>query len=179
MRILPALVLTLAASVGCDRRPDPDPFYPAVPNPDPAKQKDEEEIRIVAFRELLKGGTSGETCFIAFQEASIDGWIYPSNDFLAKLQFPQLKLRTVREAQFPAKDERDPQDPDRYQGIRDPQTGKRSYVYWVRVEWLTADRVKAYAGMTGGPLSGGGSELIIAREAGVWVLKETGARWVH
>jgi hypothetical protein len=174
------LALTLAlALAGCAKAADPDPFYPAVPSTDPAKENDENDIRVIAFTHLLRRATSGDVCFIAFQEPGIKGWIYPSDQFMSRLAFPQLILRKVNEALHPKPNERDPNDPKRYQGIRDPKTGARCDLYWVRLEWLTPDRVKAHAGLTDGPLSGGGSELIIVREKDGWVFKETAGRWVH
>jgi len=176
VRLAIAIFLALG---GCGRAPDPSPFPPAVPNPDPAKEKDENDIRIVAFSRMLRGATPGETCYIAFQEAGIQDWIIPTDQFISRLPFPQLILRKVNEALHPKPDEREPLNSSRYQGIRDPNTGKRCDLYWVRIEWLGPDRVKAHAGFTSGPLSGGGSELIIIREKAGWVFKETAGSWAH
>jgi hypothetical protein len=164
VRVARILALML---VGCGQAADPDPFYPAIPNPDARKEKDENEIRIVAFRQMLKHASPGEIGFISFEETGIDGWIYPSNEFMARLVFPQLTLRSVAEAR------RDPGDRSRTQGVRDAQTGAPCTVYSVRVEWLTPDRAKAHAALSKGRLSGGRFEYLIVRESGGWGYKET------
>lgn len=148
---------------GCEKAPDPDPFYPAVPNPDPAKAKDEDEIRIAAFRQMFKGASAGETCFIAFREAGIAGWIYPSDQFMSRLADPRLTLRKVTET-------------------RPPEWGEPvipGYIYSVQIEWLAPDRAKVRAELTRGPLSGGGFEYLIVRQAGAWAYKETVGSWAN
>jgi len=173
------VVATLATWTACD----PAPYVPvipkAVPKADAKKQADEDDIREIAFREMLQKETAGETCFISFDEPDVKGWIDPPGEFIARLRFPQLKIHKVSEARHPRPDERVPKEPDRYQSIRDPGTGKSSYVYYVRVEWVSADEAKVTAGFTQGPLSGGGTDWKVIREKGAWVLKERLSQWAH
>jgi hypothetical protein len=75
----------------------------------------EDDIRELVFREMLRKETAGETCYISFNESEIEGWIDPPEEFIARLQFPQLRLKKVSEARHP---------------------------YYVRVEWVSTDETK-------------------------------------
>jgi hypothetical protein len=172
-------LLVMVSLSGCE----PTPYVPvipkAVPKTDTKKQGDEDDIREVAFRQMLQKEAAGETCYISFDEPDIEGWIDPPEDFLGRLRSPQLKIRKVSEARHPRPDERDPKNSNRYQCIRDPGTGKPSSVYYVRVEWVSPDEAKATAGFTQGPLSGGSTTWKVVREKGAWVLKERLRDGVH
>lgn len=173
----PAAVLLLLAA--CDSAPYVPVIPKAVPKADAKKQADEDHIRELAFNQMLRRETAGETCYISFEEPDIQSWIDPPDEFLARLRFPQLKIRKASEARHPKPGEKDPKDSNRYQSIRDPATGKPSYVYYVGIEWVSADEAKATAGFTQGPLSGGSTDWKVAREKGTWVLKQRLGSSVH
>jgi len=141
-------------------------------------EREEAEVRELVFRDLLKGESPGAVCFIAIGAAR-NKWIDPPEGFLERLAIPQLTLRKVSEARFPKKGEMDPEDSDRYQGVRDPRTGNRCYVYSVKIESLTPQRAKVRAEFFSGPLSGGGYESSVVRENGRWVIKFDGERWAN
>lgn len=159
-----------AALTGCSGQ---DCTQPASPY-----QREESEVREVVLRDLLKAAKPGDVCFIAFQKEGGD-WSDPPPEFLERLQMAHLTLRKASEALLPKDQERDPENPDRYQGIRDPVTGKRCYVYYVDIESITPELALIEAGMTGGPLSGGGYKSTVVREHNGWVIRFDGRRWVH
>src|SRR5436190_6932540 len=113
MRVAAVLSLLLA---GCGTAPD-SRFSMATPHPDPAMEKDENDIRFIAFEQMLDRAPSGEVCLIAIEDGQ--GWSYPSDQFMSRLYFPRLILRKVNEARLPPPFEMDPENPRRFQGIRD------------------------------------------------------------
>jgi hypothetical protein len=150
----------------------------AATQPTSPYQREESEVRKVVFRDLLMDVRPGEVCFIALGMKD-GGWIDPPQAFLEQLATPQVTLRKASEAQYPKRGEMDPENPSRFQGIRDPKTGKRSYVYYVEIESITPQLALVRAGSSGGPLSGGGYKSSVVRVNDRWVIKFDGPSWVH
>ena len=128
-----------------------------------------------AIRKSLSGVAADETAFVSL--GVLGHWEDPSPEFLQRLDDLKLKLRPVSAARHPQRGERE--STNRYRGIEDPDTGKRSYVHWAQVkEWLSDTKVRVDVGVWSGPLGGGGSTDIYELQGGKWQHTGSEDHWV-
>jgi hypothetical protein len=188
------LIFFITASVSllptaCGRAPATEPTtVAAVPVTLPAPTARQLQISVVAlsgkdaavleaaFRENLARVKGERVIFISV--GSIRGdWKDPPTDFLQRLSGYPFQLRPVSAARFPRWGEME--TPDRFRGIEDPETGKRSWIYWAEIkEWISDTKVRLDTGVWSGPLGGGGSTEIYELRDGRWISTESDGHWV-
>lgn len=140
----------------------------------PVSTRDIELLEAV-FRNRLKDADFDGTIFLS--SGPVDGkWKDPANGLIQRLGDLKVRLKPVSQARMPKPGEME--SPDRFRGVEDPSTGKRSPVYWVKVnEWLSPTIVRVDFGMWEGPLSGGGGTCTYELRDGKWILGEMEDGW--
>jgi hypothetical protein len=163
-------LLTLGAGCVHDSQPAKHAMIAA---PLPARDA---AVLEAALRDRLRGGDPGETVFISL--GSIDtAWKVPPPDFLARLQDLPGCFKPISMARLPKGGEME--TPNRYRGVEDPVTGKRSWIYWAEIkEWVSETKVRVDVGGWSGPLTGGGGIFVFELQDGRWVFTELEDGWM-
>lgn len=129
-----------------------------------------------ALRDSLSRATADETTFVSLGMHT-SPWNDPPDEFLKRFDDLKLKLRPVSAARHPEPFEKE--SPNRYRGIEDPETGRRSSVHSAKVkEWVSENKVRVEVGVTSGPLSGSGGTDIYELRDGKWVWTRRERGWV-
>jgi len=90
-----------------------------------------------ALREELHHADANETVFISIG-SFVDQRDDPPPGFLDRLRDLHLTLKAASAARLPKDGEME--SPNRYRGVEDPATGKRSNIYWAHInEWIFRD----------------------------------------
>src|SRR4051812_38880334 len=128
-----------------------------------------------ALWDRLRDAERDTTIFISL--GTVDDWQDPPPDFLRRLDDLPYRLKPVSKARLPKRGEME--SPDRFRGVEDPATGKRSWIYWAEISnWVSDTKVRVYVGVWSGPLAGGGSTCVFELRDGKWVLTDTSGHWV-
>jgi hypothetical protein len=128
-----------------------------------------------ALRRSLSRAKADDVTFISLGSRK-SRWNDPPPDFLKRFDDLELQLRPVSAARHPQRGERE--SPDRYRGVEDPDTGRRSWVHWAEVkEWVNDTTVRVDVGVWSGPLGGGGSTDVYELRDGTWQRTTSEGHW--
>jgi len=117
-----------------------------------------------------------DVVFVAFGRGE-DGWIDPSTAAMKRLSEIGLNLLPASKARLPKPGEME--SDNRYRGVEDPKTGKRSYIYHASVaKWIDDRTAEVSYGNYGGPLASGGGSVVVEKKGGQWSVKEHKGGWV-
>ena len=175
-RLLVLSALLVPQLTGCSRspRPAPDAREP-VSWPAPLSARDADVLE-AALRDSLRLASRDTTYFISLGSIE-NGWRDPPPGFLDRLKDIPRRIRPVSAARLPKPYEME--TPTRYRGVEDPETAKRSWIYWAEiVQWVSDTQVRVNTGVWSGPLGGGGAIETFELRDGRW--ESTGAKrhWV-
>ncbi|WP_144056756.1 hypothetical protein [Rhodopirellula europaea] len=142
----------------------------------PALTEREIEASLFVLEWRLSDARSGDVKFVAIGHGE-DGWIDPSATAMERLSGNGLNLLPASKARLPKPGEME--SDNRYRGVEDPETGKRSYIYYASVtKWVDENTAEVSYGTYGGPLAGGGGEVVVEKKDGKWSIKERKGMWV-
>jgi hypothetical protein len=129
-----------------------------------------------ALRDRLRNADAGTTIFISLGSIETE-WKDPPPGFLKRLSDLPYRFKPVSQARMPKDGEME--SPNRYRGVEDPATGKRSWIYWAAVkEWISDSKVRVDVGVWSGPLGGGGSVSVFELRDGKWEFTNMEGSWV-
>lgn len=127
-----------------------------------------------AFRDQLRHAERNATVFISLGPP--ENWQDPPPQFLERLNDLHHRLKPVSKARFPERAEME--TPDRFRGVEDPATGKRSWIYWAEISnWVSETEVRVDVGVFAGPLAGGGGVCVFELRNGKWILTNRESYW--
>jgi hypothetical protein len=129
-----------------------------------------------ALRDRLKNAGDDRTIFLSVGSIETD-WKDPPPDFFRRLSDLPYKFKPVSQARMPKDGEME--SPNRFRGVEDPATGKRSWIYWAEIkQWVSDMKVRVDVGVWSGPLGGGGSICVFELRDGKWVFTDMEDGWV-
>ena len=172
--VVVGLILT-AGAAGCGNRSAPAARPARIPGTIALPARDAALLEAV-LRDRLRDADANTTIFISLGSIETD-WKDPPPDFLNRLGDLPYRFKPVSQARMPKPFEME--SPNRYRGIEDPATGKRSWICWAEIkEWLSETKARVDAGVWSGPLGGGGSVDIFELRDGKWEATGYEGSWV-
>ncbi len=117
--------------------------------------------------------------FVAVRDGQApSGFSPPSPTALNALTASGFDVRSCVAARFPQDGERVPGNPSRYRGVEDMKTSRAAKVVYFQLVAAHGDMAIIRVGFYGGPLFGGGDELLIQRVGRSWKIHSKLCGWI-